>query len=94
MGHVHTPVRQLEYWAARHDNGWVANALQNPDGTYAAWAAPDSTLASVDYIEIDAATAMRAAESALRTKSGHVECSPDCSGWLLQPHPHDAAANR
>jgi hypothetical protein len=86
------PGRQLVYWSARHDNGWVTSVLENPDGTYAAWAAEDSTLASVDYIETDAETAMRAAEYALRTKSGHQRCSRECSTWEMQTHQLDPPA--
>jgi hypothetical protein len=79
--------RPLAYWSAHHDNGWVTNVLENPDGTYCAWAAPDSALASVDYIEVDARTAMHAAEYALRTKSGHQTCSSACSEWEMHAQP-------
>jgi hypothetical protein len=87
----------LAYWAAHHDNGWVTNVLENPDGTYSAWASLESTLASVDYIEIDVESAMRAAEFALRRKSGHVLCSEACTAWTVHSLPlevpdHDAAA--
>ena len=36
-----------------------------------------------DYIEMDEATAKAAAEFALREKSGHSECSPNCKAWEL-----------
>jgi hypothetical protein len=81
------PDRRLAYWAAHHDNGWVTNVLANPDGTYSAWASLESTLASVDYIEIDVESAMRAAEFALRRKSGHVQCSPRCTRWTVHSLP-------
>jgi hypothetical protein len=81
--------RELAVWSARHDNGWETYALENHDGTYAAWAAPVAVAASVDYIEMDAENAKRAALFALRTKSGHDACSERCSGWELHSHPVD-----
>src|SRR5687768_16443948 len=35
--------RPLGIWTNIHDNGWVTKAVENPDGTFVAWAAPDPT---------------------------------------------------
>jgi hypothetical protein len=48
---VHPDDRPLAVWTNAHDNGWVANAVEMPDGTFAAWAAPDATATGTDYIE-------------------------------------------
>jgi hypothetical protein len=75
-------------WAARHDNGWLTQAVEKPDGTYAAWAHhKDTIVAGPDYVEMDSENAKRAAEFALARKSGHWECSSACSGWELS-HGH------
>jgi hypothetical protein len=74
----------LAVWTNLHDNGWMTTAVESPDGTFFAWATPDETLrVVVDYIEDGAENAMRAAEFALRRKSGHTTCSTRCTGWLL-----------
>lgn len=76
---------RLEVWTARHDNGWLAQAIENPDGTYAAWALPEGTTVSgPDYLEMDAETAKQAADFALSRKSGHRTCSAACSRWIRQ----------
>jgi hypothetical protein len=73
-------------WMARHDNGWQTCAIENADGTFSAWAAPKGQTPTVDYIEMDAETAMTAAMFALTKKSGHNVCSAACSGWELHTH--------
>jgi hypothetical protein len=30
--------RRLVVWEARHDNGWTTLILEQPDGTFVAWA--------------------------------------------------------
>ena len=79
--------RYLASWIARHDNGWITLIEDRGDGTWAAWALPGGTpLTGPDYIEMDDVSAKAAAEFALRHKSGHRECSDDCSSW--EPHSH------
>ena len=88
--------RPLAVWTNVHDNGWVANAVEMPDGTFAAWAAADATTSgtpgaapirfSVDYVEDGPENAKRAAQFALERKSGHTRCSPNCSGWQIHFH--------
>ena len=73
--------RELVKWTALHDNGWVTHARENLGGTYSAWAAPEGVHSSPDSVEDGPDNAKAAAEYALRTKSGHAECSPQCSGW-------------
>jgi len=64
-------LRPLAIWRNMHDNGWVANAVENSDGTFAAWAAPDVTSTAIaDYVEDGPENATRAAEFALAKKSG------------------------
>jgi len=74
-----------------HDNGWLATASENLDGTFSAWAAPDAPDAA-DYIEDCPENAMRAAEFALRQKSGHERCSKLCTGWRQHHRELDANA--
>jgi hypothetical protein len=78
--------RPRALWMARHDNGWQRYAVEQPDGSYAAWAAREGETPRVDYIEIDAETAKTAALFALAKKSGHHTCSRACSGWELHTH--------
>jgi hypothetical protein len=73
-------------WMARHDNGWQTYAIENADGTFSAWAAPEGQTPSVDYLEMDPDTAKAAAMFALSKKSGDHVCSADCSGWELHTH--------
>ena len=71
----------------RHNNGWVTHADERPDGTWAAWAAREGSSApEPDYLEMDDVNAKRAADFALRRKSGHHGCSDRCTGWELQAH--------
>ena len=72
-------------WTNIHDNGWITTAAEGPDGTFLAWATPEDETSSVtlDYIEDGPENAMRAAEFALRRKSGHATCSTRCTGWVL-----------
>ena len=75
--------RLLAVWRNRHDNGWSSNVSENEDGTFSAWATPDNAWAVVDYVEDGPENAKRAADYALARKSGHEECSPQCSGWYV-----------
>jgi hypothetical protein len=85
VGLLNTEHRALAIWTSVHDNGWVANAVERPDGTFAAWAASDATT-YVDYVEDGPENAKLAAEFALRRKSGHEQCSPLCLGWRVHFH--------
>jgi hypothetical protein len=85
VGVVNTDRRALAIWTSVHANGWVANAIERPDGTFAAWATNDAT-ADVDYVEDGPENAKRAAEFALARKSGHDQCSPLCLGWRVHFH--------
>lgn len=81
-----THKRVLAAWTALHDNGWITAVVENPNGTYSAWAAPNADVVSVDYMEDTPEHAQIAALFALRRKSGHAECSPQCSGWEMHTH--------
>jgi hypothetical protein len=52
---------ELAIWTSAHDNGWIAVAAENPDGTWSAWAAPKGETVPVEYIEDDAALAVLSA---------------------------------
>jgi hypothetical protein len=85
------PERPLASWIARHDNGWITLVEDRGDGTWAAWALPEGTpVSGPDYIEMDDVSAKAAAEFALRQKSGHTDCSANCSFWA--PHSHSTNA--
>ena len=79
--------RPLAIWTNIHDNGWVTNAVENPDSTFAAWATLETTATAVaDYVEDGLENAKCAAEFALARKSGHRQCSPRCTGWQVHFH--------
>jgi hypothetical protein len=61
--------RRLIVWEARHDNGWSTIVMEQPDGTFIAWAGPDETV-GVDAVEDCPEHAQTAAMFALKRKSG------------------------
>ena len=79
--------RVMCLWTAVHDNGWVTKAVENPDGSYSAWATTDpDALGPVDFVEDGPENGKRAAEYALRQRTGHEHCSDACSGWTVHTH--------
>ena len=77
--------RRLVVWEARHDNGWITLVMEQPDGTFVAWAGLGHTI-GVDYVEDSPEHAQAAATFALKRKSGHAECSPRCSEPEMRTH--------
>jgi hypothetical protein len=77
--HAH-PIRT---WQRQHDNGWVTNVAEMPDGTFAAWAAIPDKDAGVDYIEDSLEFAQAAADFSLRLRTPHDECSAACEDWRV-----------
>jgi hypothetical protein len=77
--------RRLVVWEARHDNGWTTVVMEQPDGTFIAWAGLGETI-GVDYVEDSPEHAQAAAMFALKRKSGHAECSPRCSDFEMRTH--------
>ena len=74
--------RHVAFWSARHDNGWNTFICEQPDGTFAVIAAPDTARdVSPDAIEQALPPAKASAARALEEKSGHRECSADCERW-------------
>jgi hypothetical protein len=67
------------------DNGWTTLVMEQPDGTFVAWAGPDETV-GVDYVEDSPEHAQAAAMFALKRKSGHAECSIRCSAFEMRMH--------
>ena len=41
--------RHLVIWEARHENGWTTLVMEQPDGTFVAWAGPDESV-GVDHV--------------------------------------------
>jgi hypothetical protein len=83
---MNTPRRQrLLIWEARHDNGWISVVMEQPDGTFVAWAGRGETI-GVDYIEDTPGHAQAGALFALKRKSGHAKCSSRCSDWEMRTH--------
>jgi len=78
-------VRRLLVWEARHDNGWTTIVMEQPDGTFVAWAGTGETI-GVDYVEDTPEHAEAAAMFALKRKSGHGQCSPRCSPFEMRRH--------
>ena len=77
--------RRLLVWEARHDNGWTTVVMEQPDGTFIAWAGVGEAI-GVDYVEDTPEHAQAAAMFALKRKSGHAECSPRCGDWEMRTH--------
>ena len=73
-------------WMARHDNGWQTYVIQNADGTFSAWTAPEGQTPNVDYIEMDPETVKATAMFALSKKGGQHACSAACSGGERHTH--------
>jgi hypothetical protein len=74
--------RHVAFWSARHDNGWNTFICEQPDGTFAVIAAPDTARGvSPDSIEQALQPAKISAARALEEKTGHRECSPQCGRW-------------
>ena len=80
------PHRLMAVWTAAHDNGWVTSVVENPDGSFAAWAAPDGEGAGIYTIQADVDSAKAAAEAALQRHTGHDGCSDVCSLWELRTY--------
>ena len=77
--------RHLVVWEARHDNGWTTLVIEQPDGTFIAWAGADEAV-GVDYVEDCPEHAQAAAMFALKRKSDHAGCSPGCSAFEMRTH--------
>ena len=77
--------RRLVIWEALHDSNWKTVVAEQPDGTFVAWAGQGDAI-GVDYVEDTPEHAQAAAMFALKRKSGHTECSPQCSLWELRTH--------
>jgi hypothetical protein len=74
--------RHVAFWSARHDNGWNTFICEQPDGTFAVIAAPDTARGvSPDSIEQALQPAKISAARALEEKTGHRKCSPQCERW-------------
>jgi len=75
--------RRLVVWEARHDNGWITLVIEQPDGTFIAWAGTGDGI-GVDYVEDSPEFARAAALFALKRKSGHAACSERCSDFEMR----------
>ena len=77
--------RRLVVWGSTPRQRLTMIVMEQPDGTFIAWAGPDETV-GVDYVEDCPEHALAAAMFALKRKSGHVECSPGCSAFEMRMH--------
>jgi hypothetical protein len=80
------PHRLMAVWTARHDNGWVTSVVENPNGSFAAWAAPDGEGGGVYSIVDEAEDGKTAAAATLVRETGHTGCSRRCTGWSLRTY--------
>lgn len=80
------PNRRMAVWTARHDNGWVTSVVENPNGSFAAWAAPDGAGGGVYSIVEEAEDGKKAAAASLVRETGHTSCSRRCAGWSLRTY--------
>jgi hypothetical protein len=78
-------MRRLLVWEARHDNGWTTIVMEQPDGTFTAWAGQGEAV-SADYVEDSPQFARAAALFALKRKSGHERCSSRCTDFEMRTH--------
>jgi hypothetical protein len=76
----------MAVWTARHDNGWSALVVENPNGSFAAWAAAGDEGSGVYSILADAEQGKAAAGALLRRETGHARCSDACTGWKLRTY--------
>jgi hypothetical protein len=76
----------MAVWTARHDNGWVTSVVENPNGSFAAWAAPDGEGGGVYSIVDEAEDGKKAAAASLVRATGHRACSRRCTGWSLRTY--------
>ena len=79
------PHRFMAVWTATHDNGWLTRVVENPDGSFSAWAAPDGDSVPVQSAA-DAEAGKLAADDALERETGHTECSARCTAWSLRSY--------
>lgn len=64
----------------------MTTVLETPSGTFSVWLSREDEAASVDGVEHEPDAAQRAAEAALKDKTGHTACSDRCSAWRLHTH--------
>ena len=76
----------MAVWTARHDNGWVTSVVENPNGSFAAWAAPDGEGGGVYSIVDEAEDGKTAAAASLARETGHNGCSLRCTGWAFRTY--------
>ena len=87
LGGTHgRPHRMMAVWTASHDNGWVTSVVENPNGSFAAWAAPDGQGGGVYSILDEAEEGKQAATASLRRNAGHTDCTGRCTGWSLRTY--------
>ena len=79
------PNRLMAVWTARHDNGWVTSVVENPNGSFAAWAAPDGAGGGVYSIVEEAEDGKKTAAASLVRETGH-SCSHRCAEWSLRTY--------
>ena len=78
---------------ARHGNGWDTHVVQTAEGKFAAWAAPRGIRGMSEYVDLDETAAKQAALSSLERRTGHTQCTTECSPW--EPaEPRKAARHR
>jgi hypothetical protein len=80
------PHRLMAVWTARHDNGWVTSVVENPNGSFAAWAALDGEGGGVYSIVEEAEDGKKAAAASLVRETGHTGCSRRCTVWSLRTY--------
>jgi hypothetical protein len=77
---------ELAIWTSAHDNGWIAVAAENPDGTWSAWAAPKGETVPVEYIEDDAALAVLSALASTSPRGDECKYAFLTHKLLTAPH--------
>jgi hypothetical protein len=78
--------RRLVVWEAHHDNGWTTSVSEQSGGVFLLHVGRDGA----DGFSCEARSmgqAQGAALAALERTTGHRQCSPECSGWLLRLEP-------
>ena len=78
---------------ARHGNGWDTHVVQTAEGKFAAWAAPRGIRGMSEYVDLDETAAKQAALSSLERRTGHTQCTTECSPWEPAEIEEDGAAS-
>ena len=69
---------------ARHGNGWDTHVVQTAEGKVrGVWAAPRGIRGMSEYVDLDELPPSRRPVIARARRTGHTQCTTECSPWNL-----------